>query len=107
MRFAFDGLTHGLRTERSLQFHAGAFALVLLALLITRPAPLWWALVMFASASVITAELFNTAIENLTDVLHPEIHPQIRVVKDCAAAAVLITAVGALAVGAAFVIHLL
>src|ERR1039458_3870607 len=50
---------------------------------------LWWALVIIASAAVLAAELFNTAIERLADHLHPEMHPEIRIVKDCAAAAVL------------------
>ena len=35
------------------------------------------------------AEMFNTALEHLVDHLHPEIHPRIGVVKDCAAAGVL------------------
>jgi diacylglycerol kinase (ATP) len=59
------------------------------------------------SALVISAELFNTALEHLADHLHPEIHPQIRVVKDCAAAAVLITACAAVAVGIALIVHLM
>jgi diacylglycerol kinase (ATP) len=54
---------------------------------------------------VISAELFNTAIEHLADHLHPEIHPSIRIVKDCAAAAVLVTVAGALCVGVALLIH--
>jgi undecaprenol kinase len=56
---------------------------------------------------VIAAELFNTALEHLVDHLHPETHPRIRIVKDCAAAAVLITVCGALVVGLALGLHLL
>jgi undecaprenol kinase len=51
--------------------------------------------------------MFNTAIEHLADHLHPEIHPHIRTVKDCAAAAVLIASLGAVAVAVALVIHLM
>jgi diacylglycerol kinase len=40
-------------------------------------------------------------MERLADHLHPEAHPGIRQVKDCAAAAVLVASVGALAVAAA------
>ena len=76
-------------------------------MLILQPGPLWWALVMLASAGVLAAELFNTAIEHLADHLHPEVHPRIRVVKDCAAAAVLVAAVGAVTVGIALVVHLI
>jgi undecaprenol kinase len=80
---------------------------VVIALLILRPGPFWWALVMLASAGVLAAEMFNTAVEHLVDHLHPEIHPRIGVVKDCAAAGVLIASLGAVAVMVALVAHLL
>jgi undecaprenol kinase len=80
---------------------------VVIALLLLRPGPFWWALVMLASAGVLAAEMFNTAIEHLVDHLHPEIHPRIGVVKDCAAAGVLIASLGAVAVMVALAVHLL
>jgi undecaprenol kinase len=80
---------------------------VVIALLILRPGPFWWALVMLASAGVLAAEMFNTALEHLVDHLHPEIHPRIGVVKDCAAAGVLIASLGAVAVMVALVVHLI
>ena len=107
LRFALTGLTHAVRAENSFRFQAGAFVAVVLALLVLKPEPLWWALVLLASASVLAAELFNTAIEHLADHLHPEVHPSIRVVKDCAAAGVLLAVLGAVAVGVALVVHLL
>jgi len=83
-----------------------ALAGVLAVLLIFRPEPLWWAMVAVASAAVISAELFNTALEHLADHLHPQIHPSIRIVKDCAAGAVLVASLGAIAVAVALAIHL-
>ncbi len=62
---------------------------------------------MLASAGVFAAEMFNTAIELLADHLHPEIHPHIRAVKDCAAAGVFIASLGAIAVAVALVVHLI
>ena len=55
-------------------------------------------------AIVLAAELVNTAVELLADHLHPEQHPNIKIVKDCAAAAVLIASMGAVGVAIAFVI---
>jgi undecaprenol kinase len=107
LRFALTGLMHAVRAENSFRFQAGAFILVVLGLLVLQPEPLWWALVLLASASVLAAELFNTAIEHLADHLHPQVHPSIRVVKDCAAAAVLVAVLGAVAVGVALILHLL
>jgi undecaprenol kinase len=106
LRFAAAGFSHGLRAEHSLRTQAAILLLVTLALLILRPAPLWWALVIICSAAVLAAELFNTAIERLADHLHPELHPQIRIVKDCAAAAVLCVSIGALGAAIALLIDI-
>jgi undecaprenol kinase len=105
--FALAGFLHGVRAERSMRLEIVIFVLVMVALAILRPGPIWWAAVMLASAGVLAAELLNTAIETLADHLCPEIHPRIRVVKDCAAAAVLVTVVGAVAVAIALAVHLL
>jgi diacylglycerol kinase (ATP) len=107
LAWALAGLTHAVRSEHSLKLQLGIFAGVVAALLILRPEALWWALVLLASSGVIAAELINTAVEHLADHLHPALHPQIRIVKDCAAAAVLVAVLGALAVGAALALHLL
>jgi diacylglycerol kinase (ATP) len=102
--FALAGLRHAWRTERSLRLQLLALAGVVALLFGLRPPAIWWALVGLVCALVIAAELFNTAIEALVDHLHPEIHPAIRVVKDCAAAAVLVTSLGALAVATALAV---
>jgi undecaprenol kinase len=104
---ALQGLAHSVRGEASLRLQAGAFVAVIMALIVLRPAAVWWALVLLASAVVLAAELFNTAIEHLADLLHPGESPAVRIVKDCAAAGVLIAVLGALAVGAALLVHLL
>jgi undecaprenol kinase len=105
--FALAGLLHGIRAEHSFRLEIILFVLVMAVLAVLRPGPLWWAAVMLASAGVLAAELLNTAIETLADHLHPEFHPRIRIVKDCAAAAVLVTVVAAVAVAVALAWHLL
>jgi diacylglycerol kinase (ATP) len=103
LRFALAGLRAGFRSERSLRAHGLALAGLCGALLVLRPAPLWWALALLAAAAVIAAEFINTALEQLADHLHPAQHIRIRAVKDSAAAAVLVVAAGAVAVFAALV----
>jgi undecaprenol kinase len=104
--FAWAGVVHALRSEHSLRFQVLALGIVLIALAWFRPEPEWWAITLLTSAVVLAAELFNTAIEHLADHLHPEVHPGIRVVKDCAAAAVLMTSLAAVAVAVALAVHL-
>jgi len=105
--FALRGLAGALRSESSLRTQAVVLLAVLVTLGLLRPEPVWWALVALASAAVLAAELLNTAIEELADLLHPQAHPRLKVVKDCAAAAVLIAVLGALGVGLALSVHLL
>ncbi len=59
-----------------------------------------WVAVCFAIASVIGAEAMNTAVEKAVDLASPEWHETAGQAKDAAAAAVLITRLGAAAVGA-------
>jgi undecaprenol kinase len=106
LRFALAGILIACRSERSLRFQVFALAVVLLACAFLELEPIWWAIVLLTSAMVIAAELFNTALEHLADHLHPETHPKIRVVKDCAAAAVLVASCAAAGVGIALIIHL-
>ena len=97
---------HAVRAERSVRVHIVAVAAVLGAMVLLRPEPIWWGLVSLASSGVLAAELFNTAVEHLADHLHPEIHPSIGIVKDCAAGAVLIAVLGAISAGVALMVHL-
>ena len=67
-----------------------------------------WCAIVVAIAMVWTAEALNTAFEFLCDVASPEFHPLIQKAKDVAAAAVLLSAAGAVVIGLiVFVPHLL
>ena len=58
-----------------------------------------WAALVFASVLVISAELFNTAIENTVDMTAKEYNEFAKKAKDAASGAVLVCAFGAVAVG--------
>jgi len=88
-----------LASERHLRFHAAAtvVVIVLAALL-----PLFGserAVVVLAVGLVWVAELANTAVERLVDLVSPERHPVAGAVKDISAAAVLVAAVASAGVG--------
>jgi undecaprenol kinase len=52
----------------------------------------------------LAAELLNTALERVIDHLHPESHPSIKIAKDCAAGAVLVLSLAAVAVFVALLV---
>lgn len=105
--FALAGITAGWRRERSFRTHVACGALVLVTLLLLRPAPVWWAIIALIVGLILAFELFNAALESLIDHLHPDQHPEIGAVKDMAAGAVLVLSAAALLIAAALVVSLL
>lgn len=98
-RFAWQGLRLAFRTQRNLRIDlAAALAAVVAAWVLELP-PGESALVVLAAAAVIAAELFNSALEALVDLVQAQADPLARRAKDMAAAAVLVLAVGAAVVG--------
>lgn len=97
--YAIKGVSWLVRSQPNAKIHLGAALVVSLAgwyfgLSITE-----WCLVVLAIFSVLSAEAFNTALEDLTDLVSPGQHPLAGRAKDLAAGAVLLTAIGAALVG--------
>lgn len=97
--FALQGLAAFFRTQHNAWIHALAAGLAVAAGFYFRIGAHDWCWIVAAIALVFMAELFNTALEFLCDVVSPEIHPTIKKVKDISAAAVLIAALAAVVVG--------
>jgi diacylglycerol kinase (ATP) len=104
--FAAEGLKSGWLRERSFRTQSVFALMAVAALILLRPAPIWWAIVALVAAMVLALELLNSALEGVIDLLHPGIHPEIKVVKDMLAGAVLIVSLSALIVAAALVVSL-
>jgi diacylglycerol kinase len=97
--FAVSGLRYAFKTQPNFKFHCFASVLVAVAgycLQLERSDWLW---LLAAAAMVLIAELLNTAIEVLVDHVSPEFHIKAGIVKDTAAAAVLVSAVIAAGIG--------
>jgi diacylglycerol kinase (ATP) len=101
--YALAGWRAGWRREASFRAQAIIAGFALFALLVLRPAPVWWALVAICVALVLVLELVNSAVEAVIDLLHPGIHAEIKAAKDMLAGAVLLMSSAAVAVGAALV----
>ncbi|NWG19706.1 MAG: diacylglycerol kinase family protein [Chloroflexi bacterium] len=97
--FAFAGIGHLLRTQGNAQVHMvlGSVA-VALGFLLNIERGEWLALALTITL-VLAAEGVNTAVEAVVDLASPDFHPLARVAKDVAAGTVLLTAIGAVAVG--------
>ncbi|WP_438446232.1 diacylglycerol kinase family protein [Gorillibacterium sp. sgz5001074] len=101
MRYAYEGLQYALTTQPNMKFHFFASFAVLVSALFFRLPRTDILLLLLAITLVIVTELINTGIEKTVDLAMPERHPLAKIAKDTAAAAVLVTAVFAVAVGIA------
>jgi diacylglycerol kinase (ATP) len=91
--FAFNGLYQFFTTQHNAIIHAVATTAVIILSLLVKLAFSKFLFIVIAIGLVWVAELFNTAIEQLCDMVCPQQHPQIKFIKDVSAAAVLITAI--------------
>lgn len=100
---SFSYALHGIRllfsSQANARIHLFVALLVIIAGLLFRISTAEWLALIVCISLVIAMEAMNTAVEWLTDLVSPEYHPLAGKVKDVAAAAVLITVIGAVAAG--------
>jgi diacylglycerol kinase len=97
--YAFLGLRTAFATQPNFRIHCAA-ATAALALNVTfSVSRVEWALVVLAIAAVMAAECLNSGLEMLGDAVTRERHELVGKAKDLGAAATLLCALGALAVG--------
>ena len=98
-RCAFRGIGDLFASQPHFRFHLAAAAAAVSLGAVLRISTSAWLAVLICIGLVLTAEAFNSSLEKACDAVHPEVHPLIRMAKDMSAAAVLISAVIAIAVG--------
>jgi diacylglycerol kinase (ATP) len=98
-KYALAGIRSFFQSEHNAIIHLVATLVVITLALIYKVDKYEAITLLFAIAFVWVAELLNTAIERLADFVSPNHHPNIKFIKDVAAAAVLIAALTAIAAG--------
>lgn len=98
-RYAWQGIRQCVGREQNLSFHLIVTVLVIGAGFAFGITPGEWTAICLCIGLVVSAELFNTAIERLVNLVSPQRHPLAGQVKDIAAGAVLVCALAAIAVG--------
>lgn len=96
---AIEGVLWAAKTQRHMLVHLLAAIAVLLVALGLQLTLLEFALLALAIILVLFAELVNTALEVVVDLVSPEYHPLARRAKDVAAGAVLVASVGSVIMG--------
>lgn len=96
---AIEGILWAAKTQRHLRYHFLIAIGVLLFALLLGLSALDFILLSFAITLVLFAELANTAIEVVVDLVSPEYHPLAKQAKDVAAGSVLVASLGAVVMG--------
>ncbi len=97
--YAFEGVMYFIKHEAQALIHLIAIVAVIGAGYWFNISLTEWIAVIFAIGIVVSAEMLNTAIEKLTDMVSPQINEQAKIVKDLAAGAVLIASLTAFIIG--------
>lgn len=97
--YAFSGLSYAFKSQFNFKVHSAVLVVVSLLCWYFKLSANEWLWIIMASGMVLITELLNTAVEVLVDLVSPDIHPKAKIIKDVAAAAVLVMALTAVAIG--------
>jgi diacylglycerol kinase len=101
MGHAARGVVYVVKNERNARVHLLAMLVVLAVAVTARVSAEGFAALLFAIGLVFFAEIVNSAIEKTLDLLHPEHDKRVGVIKDMAAAGVLVAAIASIAIAIA------
>jgi len=96
---AIEGILYAAKTQRHLRYHLYCAITVLILSYLLGVQRHDFLIIAVTVILVLMAEMMNTAIEFLVDLVSPDYSEKARIAKDVAAGAVLITACGAVVVG--------
>lgn len=102
--YSLDGLIYAYKYEQSMLIHVIATIGVIIANIVFKISPTEWLITFIAIGMVLAAELINTAIEAVVDLVTLDIHPLAKIAKDCGSAATFVLAMMAGVIG--FVIYI-
>lgn len=98
-KYAFQGIISSFKAERNMKIHILIMTLVIIAGYILKITKLDWMICIILFGIVIAAELFNTAIETIVDIIMPERNEKAKLAKDVSAGAVLVLAIASGIIG--------
>ena len=98
-KYAFRGIHITFRTQHNAWIHFFATVLVIASGLILQVTTTEWFVLLLCIGMVVSAEIFNTSIEYLVDLISPEYNERVGYIKDLSAAAVLIVAIVSAIIG--------
>lgn len=99
MWYALRGVYRAFVSEKNVRIHLVIAVIVTITGLYTGLSRTEWYILLIFYALVISAEMFNSAIEDLVDLISPEYNAKAEKIKDISGGAVLITAIFSIIAG--------
>ena len=99
---AFVGIGNAVKSEGHLRFLLVAAFYVIVFSFFYDLSKAQWAVVLLLIGAIIAAEFFNTAVENVCDLVTKEYNKRVKTAKDVSAAAVLVLSIAAVVVAFIF-----
>lgn len=96
---AFRGISAAYKSEKNLKIHLFISALAVLLGFMLKISIFEWGLLVLTISSVFMAEMLNTALEYLVNLVSPNYHQFAKKSKDIGAAAVFIAVIGSIIIG--------
>ena len=104
-RDAFRGMKEGVRGQSSFFVHFFTAAAVIAAAAVLGVSLVEWCLLLLCITGVLTAEMFNSALESMAKAITGESDPHLGNSLDIGSAAVLLASIGATVVGTIIFAH--
>ena len=99
--YAFQGLKRAITEEPNFRIHVVLGTSACLLALALGFSPLEWLILTVTIFFVLVLELINTSLENIVDLVSPEIQGEAKIAKDVSASAVFLSAIFSILVGLA------
>lgn len=104
-KYAWAGIGYAFKTQRNFRIHVSIGTLAICLGVFLHLSPIEIAVIVLTSGLVLVMELLNTAIESVVDLtVKQAYHELAKIAKDCAAGAVLISAIAAVLVAGALLL---
>ena len=99
LSFAWNGIVQVIKRERNMRIHCVVALFTVLFGFIFQISRLEWITITIVIVLVFALEMMNSVCERIIDYVKPEISMEAKIIKDMAAGAVLVAAIGSIIIG--------
>jgi undecaprenol kinase len=99
LKIAGWGLKAAFKEEKNFRIQIFIAIVVVIAIFIFRLSAIEASILLLMILMVLSLELINSQIEKFLDLIQPDHHPRVKIIKDFSAGAVLLSALGSVVIG--------